>query len=375
MKMKLCRTIFLAMLSLWSGHACAGVEAPVRRTVALDDSAEVTATSDDSAGHLWIATSNFSLGRPPRFLLPHVLELTSGGDIAEDYEMKLPQQEAERQGGYTVLGFSVAPATIVAVLGYSDHDLWWTETDRRSRQIQSRKLMELPRGFASSQALLSPSLQSVLIYGSRLNAPAAVHLTKTGQILWSTTWEKESGRFADAVSCSTTSFTLLEQDIDVVKRSVTSKLLLIDPQGNMIAEKGLDGNASVLTCSTSNTTGFVLQRKTGSEFVQVRLPGPLQEQTLPESITGAQLVKSQPQSGLQGVVGYERGQAVYLELNARGETARKVLLQDKPEEAILNLRARQVAGTIYVLGNVYLNSGRGFIEKLAFVALEGITHR
>jgi hypothetical protein len=50
------------------------------------------------------------------------------------------------------------------------------------------------------------------------------------------------------------------------------------------------------------------------------------------------------------------------------------LLQDKPEEAILNLRARQVAGTIYVLGNVYLNSGRGFIEKLAFVALEGIAH-
>jgi hypothetical protein len=85
--------------------------------------------------------------------------------------------------------------------------------------------------------------------------------------------------------------------------------------------------------------------------------------------------KSQPQSGLQGVVGYERGQAVYLELNARGETARKVLLQDKPEEAILNLRARQVAGTIYVLGNVYRNNGRGFIEKLAFVALEGIAHR
>jgi hypothetical protein len=101
----------------------------------------------------------------------------------------------------------------------------------------------------------------------------------------------------------------------------------------------------------------------------------VQEQALPELITGAQLLKSQPKSGLQGLVGYERGQAVYLELNARGETARKVLLQDKPEEAILNLRARQVAGTIYVLGNVYRNNGRGFIEKLAFVALEGIAHR
>jgi hypothetical protein len=105
-----------------------------------------------------------------------------GGKVAKPFSTRQDRRSAE---GYSTSGQTA----------------WWTETHRRSHP------------------------------GSRLNAPAAVHLTKTGQILWSTTWEKESGRFADAVSCSTTSFTLLEQDIDVVKRSVRSKLLLIDPKG------------------------------------------------------------------------------------------------------------------------------------------------
>jgi hypothetical protein len=94
---------------------------------------------------------------------------------------------------------------------------------------QNRRSAE---GYSTSgQTRLVDGNGPALASGSRLNAPAAVHLTKTGQILWSTTWEKESGRFADAVSCSTSPFTLLEQDIDVVKRSVRSKLLLIDPKG------------------------------------------------------------------------------------------------------------------------------------------------